>query len=210
MYSKDFLLDPNITLHPSIIEKTLQAFEVDQAKAYAKHIQDTSFTKRETYNFGYDYFNLVKGDDIFTKIPSYLMDLCKASIDAFISLYELGKAEDYQNVIISVYRKDYQLESHVDVDFSDRITDGQYVDFCFGEMVIVVVLTPDSKGKFYITKSDTKDGQQDINDAFRVDEKAGTAFLLTGPLRRKPYYHGVSCVENLRISATFRTVQFFK
>ena len=138
------------------------------------------------------------------------MDLCEASIDAFGSSYKLGKAEDYLNVIVSVYHKDYQLEPHVDVDFSDRITDGKHVDFCFGETVIGVVLRPDSKGQFYIIESSAKNPQLDLKHAIRLDEKLGTAFLLTGALRRKPYYHGVSPVESLRISVTFRTVQFFQ
>ncbi|MBY0462618.1 MAG: hypothetical protein K2Q34_05515 [Alphaproteobacteria bacterium] len=157
-----------------------------------------------------DYFNLVKGDNAFTKIPPYLMDLCGVSIDAFGPLYKLGNAEDYLNVIISVYHKDYQLEPHVDVDFSDRITDGKFVDFYFGKNVIGVVLRPDSKGQFYIIESSAEKPQHDLSHAIRLDEKPGTAFLLTGPLRRKPYYHGVSLVENSRISVTFRTVQFFK
>jgi hypothetical protein len=203
-------LIPSITLHPDIIRKTLHAFESDQTKVYAKHVQSTSSTKRETYNFGYDYFNLVKGDNTFTKIPPYLMDLCGVSIDAFGSPYNFEKAEDYLNVIISVYHKDYQLEPHVDVDFSDRITDGKFVDFCFGETVIGVVLRPDSKGQFYIIESSAEKAQLDLNHTIRLDEKPGTAFLLTGPLRRKPYYHGVSLVKDLRISVTFRTVQFFK
>jgi hypothetical protein len=41
-----------------------------------------------------------------------------------------------------------------------------------------------------------------------LDETKGLGFLLTGKLRYKPYYHGVSKVKKQRISVTFRTVEF--
>ena len=162
-------------------------------------LQDTAKTKRKTCSFGYDYFTLLDGDKTFTPIPYYLEKLCKISIASFPEKYNLGDYKNYLNVIVSFYENGYQLEPHIDVDMTDRFSDGKKTDFYFGEHVIGVVLQADETGRFYISKED---------EVMEVDEAVGTTFLLTGELRRKPYYHGVNVVTHSRISVTFRTVMF--
>ncbi|HSW70591.1 MAG TPA: 2OG-Fe(II) oxygenase, partial [Gammaproteobacteria bacterium] len=161
-------------------------------------------TQRDTFQFGYDYFSMAKDDFSMVPIPSYLRDLCQACISAFGKQYELGAAEDYENVMVSRYRPGYQLEPHMDVDVSDQFTDGKKVNFYFGETVLGVVLQPDLDGKLFVIDAEIHDKLS--SPVFFLNEQMGTAYLLNGKYRRHPYLHGVSKVRDHRISVTFRTV----
>ena len=155
-------------------------------------------THRWTYNFGYSYFQMRDGDYAYTPIPQYMTDLCRACLDA-LGL-DPATAPDYDNVILSLYGPGDRLEPHVDVDFSRPMTDGRPVNFYFGEDVIGLVLEVDPEGRFFLADSN-------LTILEELDEKPGMAFLLTGPMRREPYHHGVSPIQKSRISVTFRTVQ---
>jgi hypothetical protein len=67
-----------------------------------------------------------------------------------------------------------------------------------------VVLQHYVTGQFYITRSPYAEEEKLIE----LNEETGTAFLLSGDMRHKPHYHGVSEVTDLRISVTYRTVAF--
>jgi hypothetical protein len=178
-------------------------------KSTAAKLQNTNATLRETYNFGYDYFAMTRGDYSSTEIPNFLTDLCQHCIGSFGNPNHLGNYQEYNNVIVSMYYEGYCLEPHVDVDINDQITDGQKVDFYFGENVLGVVLVADSEGKFYISE-DSSENYPNKSIFSYLDEEEGTVFLLQGKYRRYPYLHGVSKVKNKRISVTFRTVYFNK
>lgn len=195
-------------LDQAMAERTLQLLQDDIKRSHLFK-QNNEFTERETLTFGYDYFSLVDGDNSFTPIPDYITELCQHCCAAFDTSSTLPSYKDYLNVIVSIYRSGYQLEPHIDVDVSELTTDGKPVDFYFGEHVLGVILHPDDEGKLYMVESET-DPKIETEPFYVLDEKLGTAFLINGLLRRKPYFHGVSKVKDLRISVTFRTVTFLK
>lgn len=154
-------------------------------------------THRLTYNFGYDYFQMRESDYTYVPIPPYLADLCRECLEALGM--EATSAKDYDNIIVSYYKAGDRLEPHFDVDISWPVTGGQPVNFYFGEDVIGVVLEPDAAGRFYLLDPNGQVLEE-------LDEKAGMVFLLSGEVRRQPYRHGVSVVQESRVSVTFRTV----
>jgi hypothetical protein len=170
--------------------------------------QLTANTNRQTLSFGYDYFKLNQNDRSFKDIPVSLQELCKHSVTAFRQEFALPSYKDFTNVIVSIYQEGYELEPHVDVSRLNMSTGGNPVDYYFGEHVIGVILQEDIQGKFYIVES--KDDSKPYNQPkiLELNETKGLGFLLTGKLRYKPYYHGVSKVKSRRVSVTFRTVEF--
>lgn len=170
-------------------------------------LQDSATTKRKTYSFGYNYFSLLENNRNFTLIPTYLQTLCQQCIDSFPKELALGEAQDYKNAIVSFYEPGYSLEPHYDVDV-DQYTEGKDVDFYFGENIIGVILVADSSGKLYFSQTDDDSKRLEAPKLFELEEKLGTTYLMAGKYRRKPYYHGVSKVDKLRISVSFRTIQF--
>ena len=198
---------PNSQIDLTLVKKTLGHLNHAPYFLEQLNLQETEITHRKTYSFGYNYFSLIEDNKKFTHIPSYLKELCQACLDSFPKEYELGKADDYLNVIVSIYEPGYQLEPHVDVD-TDQYTEGKKVDFHFSENIVGVVLKPDTSGKLYMVKADDESQRLTAPKIFELDEKAGTSYLMSGEGRHKPYYHGVSKVNDLRVSVTFRQVIF--
>lgn len=197
---------PLSKINSESVDTVMKYLQKDNNKKIA--FQKTSKTMRKTYSLGYDYFALSDGIDTFTPIPDYLKMLCQECIHSFSKEYQLGKAEDYLNVIVSFYEPGYRLEPHVDVDFSDRITDGKHVNFYFGENVLGIILQADPTGKLYFLKSDEESLLDNQEKFLELNEFSGMTYLLNQHLRRKPFYHGVSQVTEHRLSVTFRTVKF--
>lgn len=173
--------------------------------------QESEHTSRTTYNFGYNYFKMQDGDYTFVEIPEFLIDLCKEIIKKFQQSLNITLPDYslFKNVIVSIYQTGDQLEPHIDVDATKPETTKKPVDFFFGDDVLGVILESDINGHFYLQESscDLKP-LYDSKRAIHLKEEEGMAFLLNGIARREPYYHGVSPVQNKRISITYRTVVF--
>lgn len=182
-------------------------------KSYLKtmphqELQVTPYTNRKTISFGHDYFKLAENDRTFTEIPEYLLQLCKELVESFSAQYKLPNYKKFTNVIISIYNKGYKLEPHVDVSHLNMTVGDKPVNFYFGEHVLGVILKADQEGHLYIIQSKNNEKPHSLSPILKIDEITGLGYLLTGQLRYKPYYHGVTSVKNLRISVTYRTVEF--
>jgi hypothetical protein len=202
--------------HAELVTVQLEEAAALPAFEWAKHFiqkempleQTGPQTHRFMFEFGYKYADLIAGKRSFTLIPQplkYFLTVVLCELKKVTHLQSVN-AEDFTNCILSVYGPGDALEPHIDVAPQ---TYSQKYNFYFGEGVIGVVLQPDESGKFYLIEA--IDGQKP--DALSVPkkelkEKLGTVFLLQGKERFYPYYHGVSRVQNQRISLTFRTVHF--
>lgn len=173
-----------------------------------QELQVTPYTNRKTISFGHDYFKLAENDRTFTEIPECLVKLCKGLVESFSEQYNLPDYEKFTNVIISIYDKGYKLEPHVDVSHLNMAVGDKPVNFYFGEHVIGVILKADKVGHLYITQSLNNEKPHNQSPILELQETTGLGYLLTGQLRYKPFYHGVTSVKNLRISVTYRTVEF--
>jgi hypothetical protein len=196
-------------LDNGVINNALQWLESYLQTTPSLETQETLYTNRKTLSFGYDYFKLVDNDRSFTEIPACLTLLSKELVEAFGDQYVLPDYKQFKNVIISIYYNDYMLEPHVDVSHLNRSTGGKPVNFYFGEHVLGVILKADKEGQLYIVKSPNNEKPHKQKPIIELNEVDALAYLLTGKLRYKPYYHGVSRVKDLRISVTYRTVEFF-
>ncbi|MCH9621645.1 MAG: hypothetical protein S4CHLAM20_10700 [Chlamydiia bacterium] len=161
--------------------------------------QDDTRTRRSTREYGFSFFKMEQGDFSYNKPPAFLQELgasiCKALGDDPV---------EFTNIILSYYGKEFHLEPHIDVGQNDRYKD---CNFYFGEKVYGVVIEPDPTGHLYFVKYEDE-GVPPLNlqPVLNLLEETGTIFCLQGPLRSKPYFHGVTNVKNQRISITFRTV----
>lgn len=196
------LLVPTAQLDKSFVDNIVKQLNAQLAASGLLREQSDDYTVRDTLAFGYDYFALLEGDQAFTPIPAYLEKLCHACIEALGPGYQLGAAQDYSNVIVSIYREGYRLQPHVDVDPSENM------NFYFGDQVIGVVLECDQAGRFYLVQGESEADTAGKPPLWTLAETPGMVFLLEGMARRKPYFHGVTRVNKLRISVTFRTVIF--
>lgn len=201
---------PTSKIDLNLVDESLQ--KIRQETTAVSHQEATETTRRDTLSFGYDYFDMQGAEWPFTPIPDYMVDLCRACIHSFAGQpFELGQAEDYQNVIISMYKQGRKLEPHADVSVGDKFSDpstGRLANFYFGENILGVVLETDETGRLYFVKSD--EGVYPIKGerCFELNEHPGLTYVLRDEGRYHPYYHGVSPVSNSRISVTFRTVHF--
>lgn len=162
-------------------------------------LQDDGRTKRRTIEYGYSYFQLANRDASFAPPPHFLTKLGR-SVERALQLPE----EDFENIIISVYEPGYHLEPHVDNDTSHIKTMG----FAFSENVFGLILEADLTGRLYFVQFDDP-GQVpplDLRPVYELTETRGMVFVLNGPLRHAPYYHGVSTIAQRRLSITFRQV----
>lgn len=190
-----------------IVNKALDLIHSDMQPT-AKNFQQTIHTIRKTYSFGYDYFSLHNGDRTFTEIPKFIEELCQHCIESLDTDGSLGNYKEYTNIIVSIYEAGYCLQPHIDVDHREQISDGKMVDFYFGSQLFGVILEADQEGRLYFVKSDSDTDFSQSKKIVELDETAGMTFLISGDLRHKPYYHGVSKVIKSRVSVTFRTVKF--
>ncbi len=201
---------PTAHIDPQLIRETLEQF---QSEAYVENenFQNTATTLRSTVSFGYDYFSLDQSNRTFVPIPEYIQALCQACIDALGNEDALGRAQDYKNVIVSIYQPGYQLEAHTDVAEGDQYADNttqKPASFYFGDKIIGVILEVDETGRFYILRSNDNTYPIQGNKLHELDETPGLTYLLCDRFRRSPFYHGVSQVKHSRMSITFRTVHF--
>ena len=158
--------------------------------------QNTAKTQRNTYNFGYNYRRLQKGDRSQTPIPGFLFNLCQKALCGLkrSAGIKLPDASLYTNCIVSVYGPGFKLQPHIDVN--QELATKRGMDFYFDDNIIGVVLQADRHGSLYL--------QDHHGKSWPVREENGTAFLLSGPTRHCP--HGVNEVAVERLSATFRIV----
>ncbi len=166
-------------------------------------LQNDGRTKRRTIEYGYSFFRMEKGDYRFNRPPYFLeelgRDVCRA----------LGREpKQFTNIILSQYGPGYSLEPHVDVGKKDRYPGA---DFYFDEEVYGIVIQPDPTGHlFFVRWNGGLKPPLGLNPVYALKEEQGSVFCLQGPLRKTPYFHGVSRVAGERISVTFRTVHICK
>ena len=194
-------------LQVSIAQSFVELLLAQQRPLY----QITAETNRMSYSFGYDYFRMEVGDYTYAPIPGPLQVLLREGLESLKAVAKVKNSnpQAYQSCIVSIYQTGGQLEPHVDVDSPKDTSLVNPRDFFFGDEVIGVILEADRDGKFYLLESKSEGPQSyDRNRAIYLDEEAGTVFLLSGPRRRAPFFHGVSPVKGRRISVTYRTVSF--
>lgn len=162
--------------------------------------QNNGRTNRKTLEYGYSYFRLEQGD------KHYVEPIPELSALGEIVCAALGHEPVlFNNFIISLYEKDFNLEPHVDIHKKSP----QNFDFYFGDRIYGVILEADSSGNFYFTHF-SKIGFPPIDNPVihQLEESPGIVFCLENELRHEPYFHGVSKIANQRLSVTFRTVHY--
>ncbi len=187
------------TLDPQILDEFMPLIMAEIAKEFSH--QSDPRTRRNTRQYGLNFFKMLNGDFSYTPPPEFYQQLgahiCKAFGHAPIK---------FTNIILSVYEKDFYLEPHVDVNAKDLYGNAP---FYFSERVYGIVIEPDPTGHLYFAKWEGKGlvPPLDVEPVYSLKERAGTIFCLEGELRQTPYFHAVSPVSNHRISITFRTVE---
>jgi len=195
---------PIKTLDPQILAEFMPLIMREVAKEFSH--QNDHRTRRNTREYGLNYFKMLRGDFSYKTPPEFYQQLgahiCK----------EFGHNPiEFTNIILSVYEKDFYLEPHVDVSAKDlyvRDIDGN-APFYFGERVYGIVIEPDSNGHLYFVKWEGEDlvSPLGLTPIYSLKENTGTIICLEGDFRQTPYFHAVSPVSNHRISITFRTVE---
>lgn len=163
--------------------------------------QNDSRTQRDTRQYGFSFFKMLSGDFSYLPPPQFLQELgfeiCKA--------FGHTPPDEFTNIILSVYKKGFHLEPHVDVNSENLYGSAP---FYFGELIYGIVIEPDPTGHLYFAKWEGEGlvPPLDVEPVYSLEEQAGTIYCLKGDFRKTPFFHGVTTVSNERISITFRTV----
>ena len=183
-------------LEKEVLEPFLPVIYEEVAREFA--LQDDGRTRRMTREYGYSFFDMMKGGRKYEAPPTFYQELGEKICEA------LGHRKvEFTNVILSLYKKGFSLEPHVDVDESHGL------GFHFGKQVYGIVIEPDPTGHLYFIVHHGKNlPPLNLQPLYEVKEKQGTIFSLEGAYRHYPFNHGVTKVSNQRISITLRTVHF--
>jgi hypothetical protein len=171
------------------------AAELEQNFEY----QNDQRTRRNTREYGYSFFKMMKGDFTYSTPPLFLQEL-----GTYICQSLGHEPVNFTNIILSCYEKDFHLEPHLDVNEKDLYKNAP---FYFNERVYGIIIEADLTGHLYFVK--WENGLKpplDLPPIYSLEESTGLVFCLEGDLRKTPYFHAVSPVSNKRISITFRTV----
>jgi hypothetical protein len=169
---------PTVQLDQSMIDMTRNLVVRTVFNTNAVQRQETAQTIRTTYEFGYNYMAMKRGDFSFTQIPLFLKNLCAETIQAFNSAGQnsLPSPEDFTNYIISIYQPGFKLQPHVD-DHATKMRSKGKSGYYFGDDVIGVVLKADTQGALYFIESpDDDDPVYDATRAPPLQERDGMAF----------------------------------
>lgn len=170
----------------------------------SRDLQVSECTVRETIEFGHSFIKMRRGDfSSYDPLPQFLVDLCQYAIGKLEAAGEppLPPATDFNNCILSVYQPGYKLEPHIDQNRKNAGDRGFY----FGDVIIGIILRPDTQSRFYIHETSVKEELPACRKIF-IDESIGTVFVLNGSNRS--FFHGVAPVERSRISLIFRSTHF--
>lgn len=184
-------------LDPEILDQFIPLIldEIDKEFAH----QNDGRTCRDTREYGYSFFKMENDDFTYTSPPKFYQELGSYICQA------LGhQPVEFTNIILSRYEEGFHLEPHIDIHSSETYG----YNFYFDENVYGIVIEADPTGHLYFINNDT-DTIPSLNQepVYSLKEFPGTIFLLQGPYRKFPYFHGVTNVSNRRITITFRTVQ---
>lgn len=190
---------PQAQLDKAILESFLPAIMAECEEEFA--LQNDDRTRRHTRQWGFSYFNMIRGTFSYEEPPAFLQELGAAICRT------LGhEPKKFTNIILSRYEAGFHLEPHVDVHEGHVDAKGFY----FNENVYGIVVEADPTGHLYFVRHEGDAlPQLDLPHVYDLDEKAGSIFCLQGVYRRAPLYHAVSEVSRRRISITFRTVTRF-
>jgi len=185
-------------LDPQVLDELMPQITEEIAKEFSH--QNDSRTRRDTRQYGFNFFKMLNGDFSYTPPPEVYQQLGAHLCKAFGH-----EPVEFTNIILSVYEKGFRLEPHVDVSAKTPYKDAP---FYFGERVYGIVIEPDLTGHLYFAKWEG-DGLAplDMMPVYSINEQVGSIFCLEGAFREAPYFHGVSSVSNHRITLTFRTVE---
>ncbi len=192
-------------LDQTLIQEVL-AF-IEQEKAFSWKDADGN-DSRVTVNYGWDFSSMEHGTFHYIEIPQVIKKIRTHACSTFVSdLKESLDPESFDNVIITIYKQGHYLTPHYDADMTpDPLTKRE---FAFGEPIIGAILQADSQSKLSFYLHD-KPGKPHMDDQplYCIDETDGLTFLMQGPSRHRPYFHGVPPVRSSRISITFRRTEF--
>ncbi|MDN3508000.1 MAG: hypothetical protein P0S94_03660 [Simkaniaceae bacterium] len=183
-------------LDREVLEPFLPLIYEEVAKEFT--LQNDGRTKRMTKEYGYSFFKMIEGDRTYEAPPAFYQELGEKVCEA------LGhRSAEFNNVILSLYKKGFKLEPHVDVDASHGL------GFYFDEHVYGLIIEADKTGHLYfVVHHGALLPSLNLEPLFSLKEKQGTIFSLEGAYRHAPFYHAVTPVSNQRISITLRTVRF--
>jgi hypothetical protein len=200
---------PTTKIDPALIRRTNKLLP-DAIRAVEPQRQDSTNSTRLVHQFGYNALKLLHGDRTRTPIPGFLQHLCGVAIGQFNGKggKQLPPVENFTNCLISDYRRGQKLGAHIDEHATQKRSHGKTPEFFFGDDIVGVILKADASGRLYFIESDKPHPAYKPDKAVHVPEEDGVAFLMTGDLRREPFSHGVTKVEDRRVSVTYRTVHF--
>lgn len=195
----------NYEIPSDLIEET-QKFVLNYVNSH--QWKEGNLLTRTTLNFGWNFVELEENHKVYIELPDVLKTLRSLVFKLFKDKIADGETpETFNNAIVSIYETGHFLEPHIDCDFSRMKKKG--LCYSFGEAILGVIIEADEQGclKFFFHD---QEGKPNISQdsCIPIQEKSGMAFLIQGPLRYAPYYHGVSTVLKRRISITFRKVYF--
>ncbi len=180
------------------------ALEDIQGESIYRWADNEGNMTRITINYGWDFVGMECGKFNFKELPTSIIDIRAKLVDIYKNhLSDEITPQYFDNIIVSVYKKGHFLDPHHDVD--DSPNQSKKRTFSFAEPILGLILKADETGTFTFYHLDG-DGKPNIEDTpvYQVSEQEGTTFLMQGASRHRPYFHGVTPVENERISVTFR------
>lgn len=159
--------------------------------------QNDSRTRRDTRQYGFNFFKMLKGDFSYSAPPDFYQQLGELICIAFGH-----EPVEFTNVILSVYEKDFYLEPHVDVNIKNPYGEAP---FYFGERVYGIVIEPDATGHLYFAKWEGEGlvPPLDIPSIYSLNEQVGTIFALKDLLDKRPTF-----MQSLRSPTTAYPLHF--
>ncbi len=163
---------------------------------------------RRTINYGWDFVAMEENKSFYREVPEGISLIRKKLAETFSSRLPEGTLpESFDNIIVTFYGPGQFIDPHCDRDGEDGLYQ-KMRRHIFGESIIGVILEPDRSGclSFYYHEGPVKPSfSHPVH--FRLPEKAGSAFLMQGASRHRPYYHGIPPVLRRRVSLTMRQVR---
>ncbi|MCH9632494.1 MAG: hypothetical protein S4CHLAM6_08300 [Chlamydiae bacterium] len=195
-FSTGLELSPQLTLK-------LKQF-IEEQERYSWIENNSTTVTRSTINYGWNYVDMERGKFHFVEIPSILYEVRQQLVTSFceetLSYYS---PEDFDNIIVTIYDPGQFLIPHYDVDNSANPLTKR--NFYFEEPILglVVEADPSTGFTFYHHEGEGRPSLT-AKPIYQVPEKAGTVFLIQGPSRHAPYFHGIPPTKSRRISVTMR------
>lgn len=159
---------------------------------------------RSTINYGWDYAQMEQDVFKFINIPPLLKKLREKLCIAFSDYLKKDlEAEEFDNIIVTIYEPGQFLIPHYDADNSPNPLTKR--NFYFEEPILGTIIEADPSTGFTFYYHDQEGRPRfDSTPLYQVEEKPGSTFLFQGVCRHAPYFHAIPPTKNQRISVTMR------